>query len=301
MFDRLLPDVLEPDSVRRLGERTEGWVAGLRLAAIALQDAEDPGALAESFAGTHRFVMDYLLEEALQRQTAAVQQFLLDTSILRRFSPETCVAVTGDPDARKRLREAEKANLFLVPLESEGDWYRYHHLFSDLLRFRLAQEQGDRLEELHRRASLWFEAEGDVILALDHASQMEDRTRLLELLDTHARDMLSRSELATIRHWMAFLPEEMPPSYPMLVCVLGWLQVVTERPPDMAGIMKAFRVALENAPADYDPGSGSGWEWSWRSSPPSPPGTGGTWKRPWPSANGCSTSWPRTTSSAEAC
>ncbi len=142
LFDRLLPDVLDPASVRRLGERTEGWVAGLRLAAIALQDAENPGALAESFAGTHRYVMDYLLEEALQRQTPAVQQFLLDTSILRRFSPETCVAVTGDPDARKRLKEVEKANLFLVPLESAGEWYRYHHLFAELLRFRLIAGTG---------------------------------------------------------------------------------------------------------------------------------------------------------------
>ena len=192
--------------------------------------------------------MEYLLEEALQRQTPEVQQFLLDTSILRRFSPETCAAVTGDTEARKRLKEVEKANPFLVPLESDGTWYRYHHLFSELLRFRLMQEQAVRAEELHRRASLWFEAEGDVILALEHASQLEDRTRLLELLDTHAIDMLSRSQLGTLGHWLSFLPQEMPPSYPMLVCVQGWFQVVTQRSPDMPRIMKAIRLALENAP-----------------------------------------------------
>jgi len=113
LFDRLLPGAMDPSLVERLERRTEGWVAGLRLAAIAIQDTGDPAAVVESFTGSHRFVVDYLLEEAVERQSPAVQQFLHDTSILRRFTAETCVAVTGGEDAAARLRDVEAGNLFL--------------------------------------------------------------------------------------------------------------------------------------------------------------------------------------------
>jgi LuxR family maltose regulon positive regulatory protein len=255
LFASLLPDLGDAGLVRLLGERTEGWAVGLRLAAIAMQGSPNPREVVEAFTGTHRFVMDYLLEEALGRQEAAVQQFLMDTSILRRFRPETCAAVTAQSDraARARLSQVARANLFLVPLGEDGLWYRYHHLFAELLRFRLRREQAGREEELHRRACAWYEREGDIVSALEHASQMEDRRRILELLDAHALDMLSRSELATLRHWMGRLPRPVPPGYPMLACVLGWLRVVTERKPDVAAILRDIAVALEEAPPDYDP------------------------------------------------
>ena len=253
LYDLLLPGLLDRSMVARLGERTEGWVTGLRLAAIALESADDPATLVASFAGTHRFVMEYLLEEALDRQTDAVRRFLMETSILRRFNADTCVAVTGDPGAAELLERAHGANLFLVPLGDGPLWYRYHHLFSELLRFRLERQDGARLEELHRRASDWFAAHGDISTALEHAAAMRDRGHFAALLDANARDMLSRSELAALRQWTAYLPEPLPPRYPALSCTLGWVRVVTERTPDLVGILRSIDAALDGAPHDYDP------------------------------------------------
>lgn len=253
LFDRLLPGVLDPALVRRLDQRTEGWIAGLRLAAIALHDAEDPVDLVESFAGTHRFVTDYLLEEALERQTLDVQQFLMETSILGRFNRESCAAVTGIQDAAARLAAVEAAGLFLVPLGGDGEWYRYHNLFAELLRFRLGGLQADRLAELHLLASEWFEADGDIAAALEHAAELHDQTRLLEVLDAHVLDMLVRGEMAALRHWTEQLREPFQRPYPMVLCMIGWLRVVTDRAPHLESILKAIRAALEDVPPGYDP------------------------------------------------
>lgn len=253
LFQHLLPGTLEPDAIRRLDERTEGWVAGLRLAAIALQDASDPRGLVESFAGQHRLVMEYLLEEALERQPPALQQFLLDTSILRRFNPDTCAAVTGDPQAREVLKEVERANLFLIPLGLQGEWYRYHHLFADLLRFKLEHEQGERVEALHRRASAWFQEEGDLASALEHAARMKDQTRLLELLDREVMSMIGRSEMAALRHWTGKVRDPFSQPYPMVICSIGWLRVVTDRAPELGTILEGISGALDRVPPDYDP------------------------------------------------
>jgi len=252
LFQRLMPGALEPDQIRRLDERTEGWVAGLRLAAIALQDATDPQALVESFAGQHRLVMEYLLEEALDRQTPALQQFLLDTSILRRFNPDTCVAVTGDPRAGEKLREVERANLFLIPLGIQGEWYRYHHLFADLLRFKLEHQQGERVEDLHRRASVWFQEEGDLASALEHAARMKDQIRLLELLDREVLGMIGRSEMAALRHWTGKVRDPFSQPFPMVICSIGWLRVITDRAPELEPILNAVSRAMGGVPPDYD-------------------------------------------------
>ena len=252
LFQRLLPGALEPEQIRQLDERTEGWVAGLRLAAIALQDAADPRGLVESFAGQHRLVMEYLLEEALERQSPALQQFLLDTSILRRFNPDTCAAVSGDARAREKLKEVERANLFLIPLGLQGEWYRYHHLFADLLRFKLEHQQGERVEELHRRASAWFHEEGDLDSALEHAARMKDQTRLLELLDGEVLGMIARSEMAALRRWTGKVRNPFAQPYPMVICSIGWLRVVTDRAPDLDPILEAISRALDRVGPEYD-------------------------------------------------
>lgn len=253
LFDRLLPGLLEPGLIHQLEARTEGWPAGLRLAAIALHDADDPAAMVTSFAGTHRFVMDYLLEEALGRQTPAVHRFLMETSILGRFSRESCIFVTGDPEAGARLAEVEQAGLFLVPLGGDGEWFRYHHLFAELLRYRLAAQPPDRLEALHARASAWFEADGDLPAALEQAARMRGQTRLLELLDARVLDMLGRGEMAALRHWTGQVRHPLPGPYPMVLCSIGWLQVVTDRAPDLEGIVGSIRSALDRAGDGYDP------------------------------------------------
>ncbi len=249
----LLPSALEPALLDELERRTEGWVAGLRMAAIALQDAEDPGAVVASFAGTHRFVVEYLLEEAVERQSEAVQRFLMDTSILGRFTPETCAAITDGGDPWARLQEVEAANLFLVPLGDDRRWFRYHHLFAELLQFRLRRLRPERLDVLHERASRWFEAEGDVHEALEHASRMREPGRLLELLDAHGMEIVKRSELASFERWLARVPAPLTQPYPLLLVAVGWLRVLTERAPDLNAILEATAAALERVGPDYDP------------------------------------------------
>ncbi len=253
LFDALVPGAIEPALVERLEQRTEGWVAGLRMAAIAIRDAEDPVAVVESFAGSHRYIVEYLLEEAVERQSPEVQRFLMETSVLRRFRPDTCAAVTGDPEAATRLAEVESANLFLVALGGDRQWYRYHRLFGELLQFRLGRLYPDRLDLLHRRASAWFAAEGDIHAALEHASLLSEPEPLMELLDQHALGMLARSEIATVRHWLGRVPDPLSQPYPMLLSMLGWVRVLTERAPDLQPILDAISAALERVPPDYDP------------------------------------------------
>ncbi len=252
LLGRLLSSVLEPALLDELERRTEGWVAGLRMAAIALQDAEDPRAVVESFAGTHRFVVEYLLEEAVERQSEPVRRFLMDTAILGRFTLEACAAVADDPDAAARLAEVEAANLFLVPLGEDRRWYRYHHLFAELLQFRLRRLEPEREERLRERASRWFEAEGDVHEALEHASRMREPRRLLELLDDHGMEIVARSELASFERWLKHVPDPLSQPWPMLLVGMAWLRVLTDRAPDLQRILEAIASALQRIGPDYD-------------------------------------------------
>lgn len=249
----LLPSELPSALVEQILRRTEGWAAGLRMAAIVLRDAPDPGAAVRSFAGTHRIVADYLVEEAIGKRSERVQRFLMDTSVLDRFTPETCSAVCDEPDATAVLDEIESANLFLVPLGTDRRWYRYHHLFGELLRFRLERLRPGRAEELHRRASTWFERAGDMDAAVEHACRMEDRARLLELLDAHAFDVIKRSELATLRRWIEHVPAPLSQPYPILLAAIGWLRVLTRRAPDLEPVLGAIESALGRVGPDYDP------------------------------------------------
>src|SRR5262249_47820270 len=152
-----------------LQTRTEGWIAGLQFAALALRQRTDVSALLVSFSGTQRFVLDYLSEEVLTRQSEPVQQFLLATCILDRLCGPLCDAVTGEDNGQMMLEQLDVLNLFLIALDEERRWYRYHHLFADVLRNRLRQSQPDLLPTLHRRASLWYEQNALLIYAVQHA------------------------------------------------------------------------------------------------------------------------------------
>ncbi len=151
-----LPDA----AVAALGDRTEGWVAGLQLAALSLRGRGDITAFVEGFSGSHRYVLDYLAEEVLDRQPEPLRAFLLETSVLGRLSGPLCQAVTGRADSQALLEAVERANLFLVPLDEVRGWWRYHHLFADLLRARLHQERPERVPELHQAAAAWSEGHG---------------------------------------------------------------------------------------------------------------------------------------------
>ena len=152
-----------------LAARTEGWAAGLQLAALSLRGQADPAGFVAAFSGSHRYVLDYLAGEVLEGQTGQMREFLLETSVLERLSGGLCDAVTGRADSQATLEQVEQAGLFLVPLDEVRGWWRYHQLFADLLRARLQQQQPGRVTELHRNAAAWCEEHGLADDAVRHA------------------------------------------------------------------------------------------------------------------------------------
>lgn len=253
LFRRSLGVDLDPDMVRRLEARTEGWAAGLRLTALALRRAPDPMAAAEEMVAARDLILEYLMEEAVAGQPADLQRFLLDTSILTRFTADTCVQVTGDRHAVALLQQVEDENLFLISMDRESTWYRYHHLFGELLRQRLDELNPDRRPVLHRRASRWYEEQGDIQEALRHAAQVDDPGRLVELLDRHGYDILARSEFAGYARWLPFLSEPLAHRSPMFLVSLAWFRAQTERQPALGPLLSALDEALERPPPDYPP------------------------------------------------
>ena len=214
-----LPDA----AVAALTARTEGWAAGLQLAALSLRGHADPAAFVAGFTGSHRYVLDYLTQEVLARQPAELVRFLLETSVLARLSGPLCDAVTGRADSQQLLERIERANLFLVPLDEERRWWRYHHLFADLLQARLQQEQPERPPQLHRAAAAWCQQHGLVDQAVHHAVAAGDAAWAARVVDRHAQALLERGEGATLHRWLAVLPPDVVGSQPRL-CMA---QVVT--------------------------------------------------------------------------
>jgi LuxR family transcriptional regulator, maltose regulon positive regulatory protein len=188
-----LPD----DSVTALTTRTEGWAAGLQLAALSLHGQADVARFVATFSGSHRYVLDFLAEEVLDRQPDQLRAFLLETSVLERLSGELCDAVTEHAGGQATLEEVERSNLFLVPLDVERRWWRYHHLFADLLRVRLQQEQPDRVAVLHHRAADWSQAHGLADDAVRHALAAGDAALAGRLVERHLDELLLRSERVT--------------------------------------------------------------------------------------------------------
>ena len=206
---------LSAEDIAALETRTEGWIAGLQLAAISLQGHQDTTSFIKSFTGSHHFVLDYLVEEVLQQQPESLQTFLLRTSILDRLCGSLCDAVLLNPSGsgQETLEYIEHANLFLVPLDNERRWYRYHHLFADLLRQRLQQrsasstgdEVGD-VTELHSRASVWYEDNGLEIEAVHHAAAAHDVARAERLIEGEGMPLQFRGAGAPVLNWLESLP-----------------------------------------------------------------------------------------------
>lgn len=236
---------LSAELVVALERRTEGWAAGLHLAALSLRGRQDAAGLLRSFSGSHRFVLDYLLEEVLQQQPAPIQQFLLRTSILDRLCGPLCDAVLGEPAGagQAALHGIERANLFLVPLDDERRWYRYHHLFGELLRQRLPQEAalaGGDVAVLHTRASLWFEAQGLDLEALHHAAAAADPARVAGLAERSWERMDSSFQSAAWCRWVRQLPEAVLRARPVLCTQYAWALMD-------AGEIEASEVRLRDA------------------------------------------------------
>ena len=202
--------------------RTEGWAAGLQLAGLSLRGHADPAGFALAFSGSHRFVLDYLADEVLERQNPQVREFLLETSVLERLSGELCDAVTGRAGGQVMLAEIERAGLFLVPLDEVRGWWRYHHLFADLLRARLRAEQPGRARALHRAAAAWCEERDLADDAVRHALAAGESAWAARLVERHVEELLGRSEGVTLRRWLSALPAEPVRARPRLCLAQGY-------------------------------------------------------------------------------
>ena len=225
-LDGTIGGVLTTQDVATLNQRTEGWIAALQLAALSMQGRDDLASFIAGFAGDDRYIVDYLAEEVLQRQSEDVRQLLLQSSILDRLSGPLCDAVTGQGNGRATLGTLERANLFLVPLDDRRRWYRYHHLFADVLRAHLLGEQPDNVPALHSRASGWFERNGEPTEAIRHALAAGDFDRAANLAELAIPAMRQDRHEATIRGWLKVLPDEVVRVRPVLTVGLAGALVV---------------------------------------------------------------------------
>jgi LuxR family maltose regulon positive regulatory protein len=250
---------LSTEDIAALETRTEGWIAGLQLAAISLQGRRDISSFIKSFTGSHRFVMDYLLEEVLHRQPAHIQQFLLRTSILERMCGPLCDAVLHNPAAtgQATLDYLERANLFIISLDDERRWYRYHHLFADLLRQRLRQSvassQGDaeeRIAELHRRASVWYEDNRLEIEAFQHATAAHDVERAERLIEGNGMPLHFRGAVAPVLNWLKTTPPSVLDARPSLWTTYASVLLVTGQTPKVEQTLQSAEAALQGAEQD---------------------------------------------------
>ena len=232
--------VLAPDDLALLEERTEGWPAGLQLAALGLRAAADPGAFLRSFGGSSRHVVDYLSEAVLDSLDEEVRDFLVETSILARLTGSLCDAVTGRGDSAVLLDELERSNVFVIPLDDERRWYRYHHLFAQLLRDRLRPTSPDRQAALHRAAYQWFAGAGEADLAIEHALAAGDFEVAKDLVGDNLTERLAGGRLATILSWLDRFPDGYVRSTASLSIAKAWAC-------GMLGRKDAARRAIDDA------------------------------------------------------
>jgi LuxR family transcriptional regulator, maltose regulon positive regulatory protein len=222
---------LSAGSIFALESRTEGWIVGLQLAALSVQrlNPEHQRSFIRKFAGSHHFVVDYLAQEVIDTQSEEVKQFLLLTSVLDRLSGPLCDAVTGRSDGQAVLTSLERNNLFTVPLDEQGQWYRYHQLFADVLRHRLEHEQPSLVPDLHRRASAWFEQHGSIPEAMNHALAARDYESAIRLVEGTAGSMIKQGDTVTLLGWLDSLPAEVVRSRPWLSLAKAWAVVSQDR------------------------------------------------------------------------
>ncbi|MBN2003530.1 MAG: helix-turn-helix transcriptional regulator [Anaerolineae bacterium] len=199
---------LDSEAIAVLAGRTEGWVAGLQMAALSVQGRSDVDHFIREFAGTNRFIMDFMLEEVLARESKEIQTFLFQTAILTRLSGALCDAVTGASGGQEMLEALERRNLFVVPLDDERRWYRYHHLFADLLQARLNRSEPDRVTQLLSRAAGWCEQEGQVAEAVSYSLAAADYERAARLIAKYWGAIASTGEIETVWSWLAAMPED---------------------------------------------------------------------------------------------
>jgi LuxR family transcriptional regulator, maltose regulon positive regulatory protein len=226
-LERVMGLNLSPEAIATLETRTEGWIAGLQIAALSMRDQTDVASFIKTFTGSNRFILDYLAEEVFQQQPQAVQDFLVRTSILDRLTGPLCDTVTEQADGAQTLQGLERINLFIVSLDNERRWYRYHHLFAEVLRNRLHSSSPILVPELHRRAARWFESQADVFEALKHWLTARDFAQTVRLLETVGVGMLERGAVLQLLGWARQIPAEHIPAHSWLNIYLAWAMLLT--------------------------------------------------------------------------
>src|SRR5919112_1179890 len=251
---------LDPALVAALEARTEGWAAGLQLAALSARThagaehgSGDVAGFVEAFSGSHRFVLDYLVEEVLDRQRDEIRAFLLDTSVLDQLAGGLCDAVTGRSDGQPMLETLERENLFVVPLDDERRWYRYHHLFADALRARLAARHADRVAELHAAASRWLAENGLLGDAVRHAIASGDHEHTAELIELSLADLRRRRQDRTLRDWLVALPDDVVRRRPLLAIYLAWSRLSEGDLDGVEAWLDAAEAGLDTTPPSTMP------------------------------------------------
>lgn len=218
---------LSVEDVSALEERTEGWIAGLQLVALSIQGRVDIAAFVKAFTGSHVYVAEYLIEEVLQRQPESIQTFLLKTSMLKRMNAGLCEAVTGCQDGQVILQSLHRENVFVIPLDNEGKWFRYHHLFADLLHARLRQSLlVEEFAALQLRAADWHERNGFLLEAVNYALAAKDFKRAAELVKQAAHTLMFTGRVNILGDWLEALPEESFRAHPQLIFYQFWIDVL---------------------------------------------------------------------------
>jgi LuxR family maltose regulon positive regulatory protein len=249
---------LSRQDVAALEDRTEGWVVGLQLVGLSMQRQTDLKSFIADFSGSNRHILDYLTDEVLQLQPEGIRTFLLQTAILDRLCAPLCDAVVGDRALRPEgsgdspltsfnsqsiLDYLEKSNLFVIPLDEERRWYRYHHLFSELLRSQLVRSQPELVPELHRRASRWFEGNGNIHRSVEHALQASDLPQAARLIEKYALPKIYQGEVAKVVVWFDGLPEAIMESAPMLCIGKAWALVLMQSGTRRGEVEQALQAA----------------------------------------------------------
>jgi LuxR family maltose regulon positive regulatory protein len=257
-IDRFLNEMmglsLSQVDIATLEDKTEGWIAGLQLAALAMQappsirERANPSNFIAALSGSQRFILSYLTEQVLSQQPEEIQHFLLQTSILDRLNGDLCNAVTTRSDSHALLEQLLNANLFLIPLDDERQWYRYHHLFADLLRDQQNAFQKDQTTELQRRASHWYAQAGMVNEAIQHALAAEDYAMAADLLEKHAMEMIMQGYAKTVNGWVQALPGEWGSKSPRTNLAFAWALMLRGAYSQAAEYLERLRATLIDSP-----------------------------------------------------
>ena len=239
---------LADHDVADLVERTEGWPAGLYLAALSLRGHSSPGTFVRQFTGNNRFIVDFLVDDVLSKQPAEVRHFLTRTSILPRFCAPLCDAVSGSDDAATIIGVLERENLFLVPLDESREWFRYHHLFSQVLRAQLARSEPDLVLALHERASAWHRASGSPDEAIDHALAADDMDAATDLIARHHVGYIDAGQIATVHRWLRLLGEGQITTSPLAAHAAAWTAALSGDPHSVRRLLPVIEAAGDAGP-----------------------------------------------------